>query len=491
MDYLDPKKQFRHNIILMVGYVLIGVGILIATVILLQVAYGYARGKDGQIIQNGFVFVSSQPHPALIYTNGQLNKARTNTRLTLPAGQYTVQLKRSGYRDWQRTVNVLGGDLQHFDYPLLIPTTLSSVKVKNYDVAPVLSTQSPDHRWLVVQPQASAAVFDLYDLKDPTKVSPTTITIPAALVSKSSGDQSWQAVEWSNDNVHVLLQHNTADKVEFIVLDRQSPDQSVNLGTVLSAAPTAVSLSNKKYDQYYLYNAGDHTLLTASLRSPTPVPYLDHVLAYKSYSDNTVLYITDADAPVGKVLVRMRVGDKTYTLRELAAGSSYIADLTQYNGDLYVLTGSSSDSKAYIYKNPIDQLDANPKRPAIALRVLRIAQPSFGSFSANTQFIMAENGPNVAAYDIENNKAYAYTLATPLDGPQLHLAWMDGDRLVYVSQGKLVMLDYDNTNRQELVTSVAGYAPAFAPDFKYLYSLSPNSQQTTLQQTSLLSAADR
>ncbi|HET7320009.1 MAG TPA: PEGA domain-containing protein, partial [Candidatus Saccharimonadales bacterium] len=476
MDYLDPKKQFRHNIMLMVGYVLIGVGILIATVILLQVAYGYARGKDGQIIQNGFVFVSSQPHPAQIYTNGQLNKAKTNTRLTLQAGQYTLQLKRSGYRDWQRTITVLGGDLQHFDYPLLIPTTLSSTKVKAYDAAPLLSTQSPDHRWLLVQPDPVAAVFDLYDLKDPSKVSPTTLTVPASLISKSSGDQSWQAVEWSNDNTHVLLQHNTADKVEFVVLDRQSPDQSVNLATVLSATPTAVSLNNKKYDQYYLYNAADHTLLTASLRTPAPAPYLEHVLAYKSYSDNTVLYVTDADAPAGKVLVKMRVGDKTYALRELATGSSYIADLTQYSGDLYVLTGSSSDNRVYIYKDPINQLDSNSKRPAIALRVLRIAQPNFGSFSANTQFIMAENAANVAVYDIENNKAYAYALSTPLDAPQAHLAWMDGDRLVYVSQGKLVILDYDNTNRQELVSSLPGYAPAFAPDFKYVYSLGPNAQ---------------
>jgi hypothetical protein len=475
----------------MTGYVLIGVGILITTVILLQVAYGYARGKNGQIIQNGFVFVSSQPHPAQIYTNGQLNKARTNTRLTLPAGQYTVQLKRSGYREWRRTITVLGGDLQHFDYPLLIPTTLSSTKVKAYDAAPILSTQSPDHRWLLVQPDAATAAFDLYDLKDPTKVSPTTITIPTGLVAKSTGAQSWQAVEWSNDNTHVLLQHNTADKVEFIVLDRQSPDQSVNLATVLSFSPTAVSLNNKKYDQYYLYNANDHTLLTASLRSPTLTPYLDHVLAYKSYSDNTVLYVTDADAPAGKVVVKMRVGDKTYTLRELMAGSSYITDLTQYSGDLYVLTGSSTDDRAYIYKNPVSQLDSNPQRPAIALRVLRIAQPSFGSFSANTQFIMAENATNVAVYDIENNKAYAYALNTPLDAPQAHLAWMDGDRLDYVSQGKLVILDYDNTNRQELVASLPGYAPAFAPDIKYLYSLSPSAQQTMLQQTSLLSAADR
>ena len=491
MDYLDPKKRLQHAVMLMTGYVLIGIGILIGTTLLLYKAYGYGLDKNGQVIQNGLVFVSSQPHPASIYLDGTLNKVRTNSRLPLPAGKYTMKLLRTGYRPWQRDIQVAGGDVQHFDYPLLVPTTLAATKLKAYDTAPALSTQSPDHRWLLVQPQATAATFELYDLKDPAKVVPLAIALPASVAEKTTGNQSWQAVEWSNDNVHVLLQHTTADKVEFIVVDRQNPDQSVNLNTVLSVVPTAVSLNNKKYDQYYLYNAADHSLQTATLRAPTPAPYLDHVLAYKSYGDNTVLYVTDANAPAGKVLVRMRVGTKQYDVRELTAGQTYVADLTQYSGDLYVLTGSSVDSRVYIYKNPTRQLDAQPNHPAIPVRVLRIAQPTYGSFSANTQFIMAENGSNVAVYDIENNKAYIYALASPIDAPQTHLAWMDGDRLVYVSQGKLVMIDYDNANRQELLASASAYAPDFAPDYKYLYVLEAVGTQTLLQQASLLSPADR
>jgi hypothetical protein len=124
MDYLDPKKEARHRVLLFVGYILIGVAILIGTLVLLYQAYGFGIGKNGTVIQNGLVFVSSQPNPANIYLNNKLNKSQTNTRLTLPSGIYQVRLARDGYRDWQRTIEVEGGDVQHFDYPFLIPSKL-------------------------------------------------------------------------------------------------------------------------------------------------------------------------------------------------------------------------------------------------------------------------------------------------------------------------------------------------------------------------------
>src|SRR5665213_2134399 len=108
MDFLDPKKHRRHMIQLMVGYVLVGSAILIATIILLELAYGYGL-KNGQVIQNGLVFVSSKPNPAEISFNGKAIKARTNTRQVLQSGIYTMRLSLTGYQDWQQTIDVEGG----------------------------------------------------------------------------------------------------------------------------------------------------------------------------------------------------------------------------------------------------------------------------------------------------------------------------------------------------------------------------------------------
>lgn len=163
MDFFDPQKQKRHNLRLSIGYVVIGTVLLLATTVLLHLANGYGLDRQGRVIQNGLVFVSTHPSGADVYLNDKRHKDRTNTRLNVPAGQYVLELKREGYRDWKRALNVEGGKLQRFDYPFLFPVDLQTEVAKQYESAPLLSTQSIDRRWLLVA-AGEPNTFDLYDL---------------------------------------------------------------------------------------------------------------------------------------------------------------------------------------------------------------------------------------------------------------------------------------------------------------------------------------
>jgi hypothetical protein len=286
MEFLDPAKQTRHRVILWVGYVFVAIGIVIATLVLLYQAYGFGLGKNGQVIQNGLVFLSSQPNPAKIYLNGKLKNNQTNARVALPAGIYRVELKRDGYRAWQRSIEVEGGDVQHFDYPLLIPDRLVSKKLATFDGAPGLATQSPDRRWLLVEKSGSITDFSLYDLKNP-KTKPVDINLPEGLLSKASAKQNLQLEEWADDNKHVVLQHNYDGKKEFILVDRTDVAKSQNLNRALSSTPSKLTLLDKKYDKYYLYDSKTELLQKATLSAPSPVAVLQHVLNNPSYADDT------------------------------------------------------------------------------------------------------------------------------------------------------------------------------------------------------------
>ncbi|HEY5442601.1 MAG TPA: PEGA domain-containing protein, partial [Candidatus Saccharimonadales bacterium] len=436
MDYLDPKKQFRHRIILMVGYVLVAIALILGARILVLMAEGFGLGKNGVVIQNGLTFFSSQPNPARIYVNGKLEPVTTNTRLTLPAGIYKITLARDGYRDWRRTIELQGGDVEHFDYPLLFPVQLTTKKVHPYASAPGLETQSPDRRWLVVEEASSMTSFDIYDLKNPTK-APTVITLPANLLTKATKTEGWQLEEWADDNQHMVLQHNYDGKSEFILVDRAAPTQSLNLNTTLSNAPTKLTLQNKKYDHYYLYDAATGALQAASLQAPAATPVLPHVLAYQSYGNNTLLYATDTDAPAGKVLIKLMIGNSTYPVHTFPTGGTYLLNLTKYSNNLYVAAGDSAENKVYIYADPVGQLSALPKQALVPTQVLHVNAPNYLSFSTNAQFIMTENATQFGVYDIENIKGFSYTTPQPIDAPQPHASWMDGDRLTYVTSGKL------------------------------------------------------
>ncbi len=492
MDYLDPKKQLQHRIILLSGYVCLAIAIVIAGLILLYQAYGFGLGKNGTVIQSGLMFLSSQPHPASISLNGGPAKTQTNSRLVLPEGIYRAVLSREGYRSWQRSIEIDGGSVVHFDYPFLFPKTLQPKNIHSYDKLPSLMTQSPDRRWLLMQPAGAVTDFELYDLKNPTKPA-TALALPPSVLSKAVASQSFELSEWADDNRHVVLQHTFDGKVEYILFDRATPDKSVNLNTTLSATPSKLTLNNKKYDQYYLYSAATGELQTASLSNPAPVTVLQHVLGYKSYGNNTILYVTDLSAPAGKVLVKLAVGDRSTTLRSLLAGGNYLLDLTKYSGTLYVVMGASAQNKVYIYKDPIGQLSATPKTALIPAQVFHVVQPNFLSFSTNAQFIVVENGSQFGVYDIENTKGYAYTVKHQIDSPATHATWMDGHRLTYVSQGRLIVFDYDAANLQSLESASSSFLPAFTPDYHAFYSLAANpaNAQLDLTRTPLLTPADQ
>lgn len=493
MDFLDPQKQYRHRIILLLGYALVGVAIAIGTLVLVYQAYGFGIAKNGTVIQNGLIFFSSQPNPADIYVDGTKKSVRTNTRLSLPANIYKIELKRQGYYSWHRSIDLQGGSVEHFDYPFLFPKELITKSLQTYSAAPALATQSPDKRWLLVAQSDNVSAFNLFDLKNPAK-PPVPLSLPAEILSKAATAENWQPVsEWADDNEHVILQHVYDGKTEYILLDRVDPSQSLNLSAVLKVGNARLALKDKKYDQYYLYDEQERNVLAASLETPAAQPVLSRVSAYRSYGKDTLLYATDNGAPAGKVLVKLLTGGQTFTIRSLPAGSAYLLDLAKYEGTFYAAAGASNGEKIYIYKDPVGQL-AKPTKPvAVPVQVLHVPKPDYLSFSSNAQFIVAEGGQRFGVYDIENQMGYNYTNSAPIDAPQTHAVWMDGHRLSYVSGGKLLVFDYDNTNARLLMPAVSSYVPFFTPDYKLVqvFAPAPAPDQFVLNQVSLRSPADR
>lgn len=497
MDFLDPKKQRAHSIRIMVGYVLIGIALILTTIILLYQAYGFGVDKNGKVIQNGLVFISSTPSPAHIFINGKQNKDDTNVRLLLSSGQYTLELHRDGYRNWKRAVTVEGGSVERFDYPFLFPSKLQPSTLKTYAKTPSLVTESPDRHWLISQSTADTGEFDLYDLSKPKELTKTakTITLPETAFTKTQegSAQAWELTQWSTDNRHVVLKHtfqkNGQPAYEYVLLDHEDVTKSVNLTDSWGVNPTSIELRDQAYDQYYLYNQAAGTLMTASLKEPTPKAYLSNVLSYKSYGDDIMLYATTQGAETGKVNVVYRQGTESHIIRSLPAGSpSYVVNLTKYSGDWYIAAGAASEGKVYVYKNPLDMLST--QKITVPVRVLKVPDVNYIAFSSNARFIMAEHGSSFAVYDAENDKGYAYTLKTPLDAPQVHASWMDGHRIILTSAGAITAFDFDGTNRQSLIADNSAFIPLFDRDYDYMYSLSTSSDQSVLQKTPLRTPND-
>jgi PEGA domain len=489
MDFLDPKKRRANEIRLVVGYVLVGITILLGTIVLLYLAYGFSL-NNGKVIQNGLVFVSSRPANGSIVLNGKPT-AQTNARLALPAGTYTMQIIRNGYRTWQRTVAVEGDSVERFDYPLLFPTLLKTTNLSTFSAPPAQATQSPDQRWLLLESADTPGNFSRYDLTKPS-LAPVVVNLPSGVLTTAttSAPQQLTVAAWADDNQHVLLKHTYDKTAEYILLDSQSPEKSLNLNNTLKMSPTTLTLQNKKYDHYFVYDAAAQALSTASLSSPAPVPLLQGVISYATYGNDVVLYATSQHAPAGETAVMLYQNNKNYLIRDVSQAATYLLDLAQYSGSWYLAAGSPAENRVYVYQNPLDFLASDANAVPAPVTVLKVNQPNYLSFSNNAQYVIAENANNFAAYDVQYGQNYTYTTSAPFDAPQAHAAWVDDGLLDYVSGGKLAVFDYDGTNLQTLMPASPAYAPFFAPNYKYVYALAPATAGTQLTSTALRTPAD-
>lgn len=495
MDFLDPKAKKRRGIRLLIGYVLVAIMIITATTILVFGAYGFdVDRKTGEVIQNGLLYIDSAPDGATVRLNGKEQNDKTNTRIALPEAKYDLSLYKNDYRDWNQTFDLGGGEVQRITYPLLIPKVLDTKQVFSYDSAPSFVSQSPDRRWVLVSVASSLTSYIQYDLNtlNASKVpAQKAIAFPQTVFTKVDGANSLEVVEWSNDNKHLLVKHNFPGGQEFVVLNHDAPEQSININKLLNQNPTSVSLQDKKFDKWYLFTNPGGQLVTADAKNKTVTPLLSGVGAYKSHGDDTLVYSMPV-AGVSYQRIMLKQGKNTYVLREISSGNALL-DIARYDNNWFVVVGADTDKKTYVYKNPFSILENNNKARPVPSAVLKSTGAlTKVSFSQNTRFIASQSGQHFEVYDAEYKKVYKYDEPKPFDAGSV-VTWMDGHRMSSKSGGKLVIFDFDGSNIQDLVSSIPVSIPIFDRDYTLVYSVNGTSDpgKFGLFQTNLRTKSDQ
>jgi hypothetical protein len=477
MDFLDPKKKRAHTIRLFVGYCLITIAILLATTLLLFAALGYGINRTtGEVTQNGLVFVDAHPEAANIRINGQ-DKGQTDHRFVLETGRYSLELSRDGYRSWSKDFTVEGGNIVRLVYPFLFPEQLVTNTVTDNTVVPDVVSNSPDRHWIIMHSPDALTTFQVVDTSTKQNTA-VPITVPAAIFGTHTGAQTLEFVEWSTDNRHVLLKHSFTGGYDYIILDREKPETSLNISQVMGRNYTSVTLFDKQADKIYGFDANGGLLQSVDLKSKESTNLVANVLAFWPYKDSNVLYTTAQGAVEGRVALHLRDGQTDYLVRDLAVGPKYLLNLAEFDGDMYLTAASSSDGKLYIYKNPLTALKKDYQSLNIPLLLLKLDNPDYVTFSANARFISLQAGSKFEVYDAETKQQYRFDTKLALDAGQ-KANWMDGHRMMLISDGKMRVFEFDGQNMQTLVNTQAGFIPAFDRDYTAMFTYGPQANDAT------------
>lgn len=473
MDFLDPRKRRAHSIRLMIGYMLIAIALLLAATLLLFASFGYGiKGSTGEVIQNGLLFVDAHPEQASIYINGQ-DRGKTDGRYVMEAGTYNVELRRDGYRTWKRDFTLEGGNIVRLVYPFLFPNKLVSTDVLALDETPDVLAQSPDRRWLIIHRPANFGTFQVLDTAS-DKYVVTQQALPGGLFTGRTGAQKLEIIEWSTDNKHFLLKYSFDGGFDYLMVDREKPELSYSVSQTFGRSFTTVTLRDKKFDQLYMLDAPGGQLQAGNVKNKSITAVADGVQAFWPYKENILVYTTTVDAPNGKTLVKLKNGQVTYTVREVLTAPIYLLNYAEFDGEEYLVAGSVADGKTYIYRDVIKQLEADKTKPPTVTTLLRVDNVEYLSFSSNARFIAIQGGAAFSVYDLETKQHYRYDTGLKL-APKQKATWMDGHRMMLINaDNNMVVFDYDNLNKQTLMTTNTSFIPAFDRDYSQVFTLSPS-----------------
>lgn len=497
MDYLDPEKKRKHTHRLLIGYGLMGVLIGLGTILLVLFAYGYTFDRSTRsIIQNGLVFVDTNPVTANVYINNEL-QGRGDQRLVLPAGDYSIEIREDGYRSWRKELSLSGGSVERLSYPFLFPEQVEESTYRRFAQSPQLFSTSPDRRRLLIQEANQREAFVLYDLEQAINL-PTFFSLPVGVMNTEAEDSELVLVEWSNDNQHVILKHDFRGGEEFILLDVENVSQSQNLSDRFSDIPfTDISLVDKQFDNYHLFDRDTGGLIFAELGEDETELLLENVITYRSHGSDILLFAREIPAVTEATMQSEEAQESTasneannvgiyilddgdvYQLDTLpeASATSYLLDIARFSNSWYAVVGYANQNSVVVYRDPITLLEENPGRtlrPIITLRTENA--PESVSFSSNARNIALQAGNEFTVYDAEREEMHRFNLGEE-DESTSRAQWMDGHRIVAIQQNHMRISDFDGENQQTIAGCLPGHRSLFDNTYEFAYCVAPSDNE--------------
>jgi hypothetical protein len=301
---------------------LILLGIFIGILILV---IGYARGyrfdlDQGKVKSTGILSVNSTPKAAKVYVNGKLEGA-SDINLTLPHGNYKVEVKKDGYTDWSKDVSLKGEIVISLDAKLfskntsLTPLTTLGV-VKAVPVGPngkiLLFTQTGDpEKDGLYMFQASKNAISLFPPLNPILLK---ALIPLEV------DLQKATIDFSPDYKEAILTFQLADEQEVSYLLDLSIENTGSFDITTSKKIVLAKWDEEKNKEIY-------KIIESLPKKMVPLATESFEVISLSPDEKRLMYRAKNDATLPIIINPPLIGaNQTPESRSIEKGSIYIYD---------------------------------------------------------------------------------------------------------------------------------------------------------------------
>ncbi len=462
MDIEKQKKRQSFKII--ISEIIMVLAVIATVTVLAFIVSGYWINSDFEVERQGMVQVSSVPTGADVDIDGSSSwLQRTNTSKVLSSGEHTITLTKDGYDSWSKTVNIKEGLLYRLHYPRLFFNERTPEHMLPI-TGDTMATVSSDHSTMVfINNTTKWSYLNLTS----DKLEPKPLDISKAFSSVSLAESSSTGLftgeiikaDWDFDGTHILFKVRQEDKIEWVLINVRDVAKSINLTKEFGADFSDVKiLDNSSNNLLAVRNYNLHRIDTSSKQISSVlvenVINFDHfeneIVFTAKHTVNTTNQLPSAEYYVGY----FKLGDEKITKLETTAAPVKVV-LSKFYDKKYITVLSDNQLVVHARDKYTEktnyELSFSPKRMLVG---------------HDGEFILMATDNNLATLDMEANLVREWTIENDKYG------WLDNDMLYVVSDGELIVYDFDGYNRRSVAKNASSHFPVAITDNKWLYYVS-------------------
>lgn len=465
-----PKRQqvIRRAVIYSsMSAVVVG---LVAVLIFIMLGYQFNR-NDGKIEQGGLVQFDSKPTGATVNIDGATFGGQTTSKATLTSGQHFIAMSRSGYKTWQKSVNVVPGTVLWLNYARLIPNDLKPSNIAQF---PIVSstTVSPDDKWMAIKEDTSSAAVKLADLsQDTPKI--TTLELPSiSYTHPTEGkSQSFALEKWDPDSRYIMVRHTYDDtKHEWLLVDSQDIARTKNISKLLDVDISKLVFNGSNSSLLYALIGTDVRKIDVGAATLSR-PLVTNVADFSLYDTSTIAYTTllGSDGKMRSVGYYEDGSDVPQVIQSYQddGKTPLKIGIGKYFNDIIVAIAYGDDVSVTKGKLPTSTAPVNTTLKRVATMNLA-GGAQYLSVKTNGRFVIAQNKDVFTIYDVELQK----TSTTKLKGSAeftKELPWLDNYMVWSDRDNMLRFYEFDGGNQHDIMPVTSGLSVSLSPNSKYVY----------------------
>ncbi len=464
MDFEERERQRRRQ---KIKVVIAELGMIFAIVAIVVVAMLSAMGffvtSNGTIEQSGLMQLHSFPTGATVDLDGAKLFSKTNLSRTLPPGEHTIKLEKSGYDTWSKTIKMYSGMLIRLRYPRLFLLDRKQERVARLGEKLEFYTTSIDNSYILYAKEDDP-IWRLVSVRgDDVRTTEIDMTKVLPGVKESGTKEKSQQftgrveqISWSENSDYVVVRVGVEEKTEWILVNLKDANRSLNLTHTFGMGFDAIKIIDGSASQLYALENQHLRKINTNDRTISRV-LLSGVEDFVNYEANVIYVMVREDADKkDKVVGVYRDGEKAGTvIAKVEMDVRVKVALTKYFDEDYMAFVVNDMMTIYYgavpsYREEAAETDFSGLKILVDQMQL-MELPETLEVSPEGEYLVARSGKDFMVVDLDMGDLYEYEAGTD------EVKWLDDSMMMNVVDDKLTVWDFDYTNLRVLVKTKKEY----------------------------------